>query len=241
MADSSLKDLAVLVPSKGRPHNIDRLVSVMEKTCRGDTTLIVGLDQDDANSYPRMGGVIYEVSDKVTYVVPWMNHLARLYGDKFRYLGHIGDDNVPRTDGWDVRLMEALEQTPFAFGNDLYPREPGSLCCHIFMRSEVTETLGYMGPPSIRHMYVDPVWMAWGRACGITYLDDVILDHVHYTGGRGGTEDDTYRRSRDLDPGDREAFYRYCDDHLNSDIYLLGGTPYTEESFVQFLRSIGMT
>jgi hypothetical protein len=40
-------DLAVLVPSRERPHNIARLIEAMDKTCRGDTTLIVGVDEDE--------------------------------------------------------------------------------------------------------------------------------------------------------------------------------------------------
>lgn len=40
-------DLALLVPSRGRPHNIARLIDAMDRTCRGDTRLVVGVDDDD--------------------------------------------------------------------------------------------------------------------------------------------------------------------------------------------------
>ena len=81
-------------------------------------------------------------------------------------------------------MMEALGKTPFAFGNDLYPRTPGELPCHIFTRSEVVKALGYLGAPCLRHMWVDVAWKQWGKACGITYLHDVIIEHLHFTNGK---------------------------------------------------------
>jgi hypothetical protein len=143
--------------------------------------------------------------------------------ERYRFIGTIGDDNVPLTDGWDVAVMEALEKTPFAFGNDRYPlRPPGSLCCHIFTRSEVIAALGYLGPKSLRHMYVDDVWMAWGNACGITYLDDVIIEHQHYTTGQA-LVDETYIRAAAMMQSDQMAFEAYCRDNLAADISTIKG------------------
>ena len=212
-----MKDLLVVVPSRGRPQNIGRLADAMAATCRGDTTLIVGLDDDDptAGQYP--DGPAYEVRAGLRNVVPWINELAVPQVGNFRWIGHIGDDNVPLTDGWDVAIMEALEATPFAFGNDLYPRAPGSLCCHVFTRSDVIGRLGYFGPPSIRHMYVDVAWMAWGVKTGITYLHDVILEHRHFT--TGAPHDDVYATSQALIPSDLERWHDYCNSgQLNADI-----------------------
>jgi hypothetical protein len=157
-------DLAVLVPSRERPHNIARLIEAMDKTCRGDTTLIVGVDEDEPHidEYRAFNECEVEVRPGLRHrLVRWLNLLALPRVDEYRFLGHIGDDNVPRTVGWDVRIMESLERNLFCFGDDLDPgRVPGSLSIHIFMRAEVVRRLGYMGPPQIQHMYVDPVWYA---------------------------------------------------------------------------------
>ena len=213
-----MKDLLLVVPSRGRPGNIARLWEAMQATCQGDTTLLVGLDADDptAQSYPQ--GPVYRARAGLRQVVVWINELTMpLMGGSspvsdYRYIGHIGDDNVPRTKGWDVRVMEALELTPFAFGNDLYPyRPPGALCCHVFCRSEVIRALGYLGPPSLRHMYVDDVWMAWGQAAGITFLQDVIIEHLHYSAGKS-EPDDNYRESAVYFGADSAAYTAYCND-----------------------------
>lgn len=234
-----MRDLLVIVPSRGRPGSIRRLQDAMDATCRGDTTLLIGLDEDDPDlprylarqDHPR---TLVKVLPGLRFVVAWLNALAVPRVGEYRCIGTLGDDNVPQTDGWDTAIMEALERTPLAFGNDQDDRPAGSLCEHVFMRGEVIAALGYMGPPSIRHMYVDPAWMAWGTACGITYLHEVNLEHRHYTVGKA-PEDDSYRASTALIPSDLVAYNDYCyNGALNADIRRLGGQEFTAASIREF-------
>lgn len=190
-----MRDLLVAVPSRGRPDNLARLMDAMADTCRGDTHLVVGLDTDDPERWAYPEGPEYEVRPGLRQVVGWLNALIVPRVDDYRFVGHLGDDNVPRTIGWDVRIMEALRRTPFAFGNDLYPlRTPGSLATHVFTRVEVVTALGYFGPPVLRHMYVDNAWQAWGEATGMTFLPDVVIEHLHYTVGKAPV-DESYTAS----------------------------------------------
>lgn len=203
----------MVIPSRGRPANVARLLEAMAATCRGDTDLVIGLDEDDPDrdAYPKPkpdSRWQVEVRFGLRRVVPWINALAMPRLDGYEYIGHFGDDNVPRTIGWDVRIMEALELQPFAFANDLYPRAPGELACHIFTRSDVLRALGYFGPPSLQHMFVDNVWTDWGRACGIEYLDDVVVEHLHYTTGKS-LLDRSYWESTRLMEEDRAAYEQY--------------------------------
>lgn len=205
-----MKDLLVALPSR-RPHNVERLQEAMRETCRGDTTLLIGVDEeDDFSAYP--AGPVYVVQPWPGSIVAWINDLTVSRAAQYRFTGHIGDDNVPRTVGWDVKIMEALEKTPFAFANDLYSlRAPGTLCCHVFCRSEVIGALGYFGPPQFRSMFVDDAWMAWGNACGITFLEDVILEHMHWTVGKAPL-DEYYQRSSAYMLHGQQSFTGYCRD-----------------------------
>ena len=216
-----MNDLLLAVPSRGRPYNVDRLIGKMRDTCTGDTTLLLGLDADDPQLplYKHLRGVDKSdtpikvevvVRDGLRQVVAWLNELTVSRAEQYRFVGHIGDDNVPSTTGWDVQIMEALGKTPFAFGNDLNPnRPPGSLACHVFCRSEIITALGYFGPPTLRHMYVDNVWTTWGLETGITYLHETVLEHRHPTTGLA-VHDESYAASEQWMTADHVAFAAYC-------------------------------
>jgi hypothetical protein len=213
-----MRDLALLVPSRGRPASIARLWDALTKTCQGDTTLIVGLDDDDPAlaEYFALGAgpgldCEYEVQRDLRGVVAWFNYLAAPRAGQYRFLGALADDNLPQTPGWDVQIMEALERTPFAFGNDLSPRPPGEFCTHIFCRSEVVTALGYLAMPAVKHMYCDAIWLEWGKAAGITCLHQVNLEHLHYSTGKSPL-DATYAASAPLMGPDKVAFDAYCAD-----------------------------
>jgi hypothetical protein len=167
---------------------------------------------------------------------------AELAGD-YRAIGHFGDDNLPRTHGWDEDILRALDRQPFAFADDEYPgRMPGTLSCHIFMRREVHDTLGYFGPPEISHMYVDVAWFAWGIRCGIEFLDDVKIPHLHYTAG--APHDETYARSYARTASDLAAWHAYSRREgpggLSADISKLGGKPFTPDELAQFNRDLNI-
>jgi hypothetical protein len=193
-------------------------MAALEETCQGQTDLIVGLDLDDPKrrEYQRLG-VEFMLSGELHQVVAWMNWMARAWVKEYRLIGHIGDDNVPRTIGWDLRVMEALEEVPMCFADDLYPRPKGTLPCHIFMRSEIIRSLGYMGPPLFRSMFVDNVWMAWGAAIGIKFLSDVVIEHMHPGAGKAPI-DETYARSAAQFAEGHQAYQHYMATDYASDV-----------------------
>lgn len=233
-----MRDLLLIVPSRSRPENIARLRDAMKATCRGDTHLVVGLDTDDPRGPEYPTGVHYDTRSGLRQVVAWINALAVPAANHYRFIGTIGDDNVPRTEGWDVRVIETLTRlkTGLCYGDDLYPsRARGELCCHVFMTSDIIRKLGYMGPPIIRHMYVDPVWLAWGEKVGIEFLPDVVIEHLHYTSG-GASHDDTYSASYAFTFQDLAAFNTYAAADLNRDIRKIkrSAKPFTPDELADF-------
>lgn len=214
-----MPDLAVVTPSRGRPENMERLLEAWDKTIRADTKLIAGLDSSDPRKDEYPAGPRYVTMDGMERkVVGWINLLSEAAWPNHQAVGHFGDDCVPKTDGWDERILEALGKTPFAFGNDLsIERPPGSLCTHLFMRSQTLRDLTYFGPPSIQHMWVDLAWMAWGEAAGMTYLDDVVIEHMHFLEQKAEI-DSSYMLSRQLVDQDLRALFAYVRDDLNRDL-----------------------
>src|ERR1700677_3770272 len=82
---SMLADLAVLVPSRGRPENLARLINAVHATSRGRTHVIAGVDQDDPRhrDYMALKKTILEPGDDIVTsnqrrnLVDWTNLLAR--------------------------------------------------------------------------------------------------------------------------------------------------------------------
>jgi hypothetical protein len=213
-----VRDLLVIVPSRGRPGNLRRLHEAVTATAQGDTVLLAGLDDDDEGQYERIPGVEYEVRGGLRGFTPWVNALAVPRAGDYRNIGVLGDDCLPRTPGWDARITQALERSPFAYANDLYPLRPaGAQVTHVFTRSAVVTALGYIGVPALTHMYVDDAWGAWGRACGIEYLPDVVIEHLHHSSGKA-PNDDTYRASELTTQACLAAWQEYNSAGLATDI-----------------------
>jgi hypothetical protein len=243
--------LAVIVPSRGRPGNVARLRETAAATCRGDTDIFWGFDEDDPDLAANRNAAndpdhTFTARGMRHRLVDWLNILAaNARDDGYDYIGHIGDDNVPEAEGWDTMITESLDRQGdigFCFGNDMDPgRAPGSLSIHIFMTANVVDRLGYFGPPSIQHMYVDPVWYAWGQRTSIEYLPDCALPHYHYSLGRSA-RDESYEHSTGLIPADCERYNDYCENPagMNADIEKLDGRPFSVEEMQEFNRVLNI-
>lgn len=97
------------------------------------------------------------------------------------------------------------------YGNDLLQGE--IMATAVAMTSDIVTTLGYMAPPALIHLCLDLVWMDWGRGMGrITYLGDVILEHMHPANGKA--EIDAYYiecNSSAVSTADATTYYDYRD------------------------------
>lgn len=237
-----MRDLGIFVPTR-RPRNCVRLWRAMKETCQADTTLVLGVDDDDPDMIMYPPGPGYLVLPDTRYVTAWVNAMSERLAGEYKAIGHFGDDNLPTTPGWDEQVLEALEDKPFTFADDCYPsRAPGTLSCHIFMRREVYDALGYFGPPEISHMYVDVAWYAWCVAAGHTFLADVKIPHLHYT--TGYPNDETYARSYARTAADLAAWHAYSRREgpggLNDDVAKLGGQAFTAEHLARFNRDLNI-
>lgn len=122
-----------------------------------------------------------------------LNRAAVQVCNEYEFVSFMGDDHVARTENWDGRLMEAARQSGspgLSYGNDLLAGE--ALPTAVLMDSRLIRTLGYMTPPSLRHMFLDDFWLEIGTRLGrIRYLEDVVVEHMHFSAGKS-VKDLTY-------------------------------------------------
>jgi hypothetical protein len=213
-----MTDLLVLVPSRGRPDSVRELADVFEKTKTGDTDLLFCFDDDDETTYGLHREVCYDVGPRLR-LCGTLNKVATELAPDYRYIGFMGDDHRPRTHGWDAAIISALDDlgTGIVYGDDLFQGE--NLPTAVFMTSNIIQTLGYMAPPVLTHMYLDDAWKAWGEGMGrIGFLSGVIIEHMHPHAGGKSEVDGGYADVWPYLEHDRPLWEAYRDATLATDV-----------------------
>lgn len=190
--------LAILVPSRGRPHNLARLAAKVAETAQSEWRILCRVDDDDV-SYPALDGVDYVRGPRTRYIAS-TNELAALAADDgFEFLALLGDDVVPESVGWDVALIKALGgRLGVAYGSDGLEHLHGpDLPTHVVVPAEMYRRLGWVALPSLIHLFADNVWRELGNGVGnLAYLPDVKLSHFHRW-NKAAPDDRTYREAND--------------------------------------------
>jgi len=176
-------DLLMIVPSRGRPQSVELLAQAWTDT-QAAAKLLLCVDDDD-HTMPQYvdacehHGVEILVGPR-RRLGPTLNEVATRYADSWSALGFCGDDHRVRTPSWDTRMLAELDRlgNGIVYGNDLIhgPNLPTA----VVMSATIVQTLGYMCPPGLIHLWLDNSWAEWGKQAGcLTYLPDVVIEHMH--------------------------------------------------------------
>jgi hypothetical protein len=213
--------LAVIVPTRGRPGNAARLAEAFRETDTLNALVVFVADIDDpelpayrdlldSGAIPRL---MVHGQTGGTGLGPALNYAARKYAGLYENVGFMGDDHLPRTCGWEDRVLEELDslEPRIVYGNDLL--QGPNLPTAVFMQSRIVQALGCMAPSCMRHLYLDNFWKHLGETLGgLVYLPDVIIEHLHPVAGKAAW-DERYAvvnaSGRDL--ADRTAWENYRD------------------------------
>ena len=203
--------MLVICPTKGRPKNALRLSQHFYDTRVGDTDLTFCIDNDDETAHEYMETVLYYSKGPAKRLGPWLNEKAREQGHNYDIIGFLGDDVIPRTDGWDDLVRDAMQPNGIVYCNDGWQGE--GLPTGVFMDAKMIDKAGYMVYPELVHLYIDNHWKAWGEALGtLTYLPNVHLEHMHPFAGKAET-DDVYEAANapDMYTKDGQAFMKFIE------------------------------
>jgi hypothetical protein len=113
--------------------------------------------------------------------------------------GHMGDDIIFRTQGWDTAIKDAINQYEdkivFAFGNDGSPGgEMRTFGTHGFVHRNWTDTLGRFVPPYFSSDYNDTWFNDVAKMIGRHCYVNIYTEHMHYSMGKAEIDDNTRER-----------------------------------------------
>ena len=220
------RDMLVIIPSRGRPESVRRVITAAAATATAMTDIMFGFDEDDpeleanvAACVPAGGvGAGYRVGPRKG-LVAWTNEIAAELVAGYRAAFSMGDDHVPVTPGWDDALLRALAESGpgFAYPNDGVRDDIPEACA---VSSEVITALGWMCEPSMEHYFTDNTWADIGRHAGcLTYLPDVVVEHVNYVSRPKSVErDQTYRDNEKRFGADQAAYYAWRSGRMTDDV-----------------------
>lgn len=188
--------ISVLVPTRGRPHNMQRMVDSGRQTCGGYVEYVFYIDDDDQPSRD-MAIQLHEQGGDVfwTHGPRGVLNLSQLWNECYgvanpdhMIMQHSCDETVYRTEEWDTKVIEAFENE-FPDGIGLVYGRDGihdqNLATHGFITRTWVSTVGYFVPPYFSSDYND-LWLhqvaqAVGR---LWFLPDVYTEHMHPAVGK---------------------------------------------------------
>ena len=218
-------DLLIIVPSRGRPQGIARLLDSVHETSRAKTHLHVAVDEDD-EKLPQYEAVMARAGGEhdVLETGPRKglcgstNDVAVRRAGEYPYLASLGDDMVPRTPGWDAALIRGIQDmggTGIAYPWDGMREDIPEA---VVMSGDIVAALGWMCEPSLKHFYPDNVWADLGRGAGcLRHLRAIAVDHLNVVVTQATADETAFGNGKSLD-ADRVAYWAWRRDRMAADI-----------------------
>ena len=162
-----MKEMIILVPTRGRPSNAVELLAEHDKlSTHSDILFIIDANDPEHDQYEFEVGVhkCMTIENETRGMAYPINKAANaiVKENKYQYFAFLGDDHRPRTAGWDGILIQAMQKRPsMAYANDLFQGE--RLPTMIAMTSDIVKALDGMVPPKMKHLYLDNFWKKLGQ------------------------------------------------------------------------------
>jgi hypothetical protein len=183
--------MCVVVPSRGRPENADRLAKAFKDTnTEADLYFVIDNDDPKWDEYAKnknlqllpadnkTGGCANSLNTGAVYLLDFSNYPL------YDYFVFMGDDHLPRTQNWDQAFIQALGiNTGIVYGDDLL--QGANLPTAFGMSRDLVEELQGMTFPGCVHLFFDNFVKQLGLDLEyLKYLPDVIIEHLHPIAGK---------------------------------------------------------
>jgi hypothetical protein len=220
-----MKRIIIICPTRGR-DDLHRMLaeSFLEKP-HEHSRLVFVVDEDERNRYQEVAGCeyLYRPSTGELGATAPLNWAAMQLADTADVLAMVGHDTVIRTPGWEINVQLGLQNFLMVYPDDGIQR--GNLPTNIFMDARMVRALGYMAPPSIKHLFIDNFWLELGRRLNsIAFLPGVVFEHIHpIVGKRMWDETTTALNTRKAYHDGQDQFLCYMACNFDQDVALVEG------------------
>lgn len=190
--------ISLLVPTRERPAQLARFCdSALRLAERPDAVeVVVYVDRDDSSydDFDWPDGTVVVAGDRITLSECWNRCHAAASGPIF---GHMGDDIVFRTQGWDRLVRDVFNSWPdrivFVHGRDGIQDE--RLGTHGFLHERWVDTVGHFVPPYFSSDFND-TWLTdvADRLGRRVFVSNLITEHLHFSVGKAEIDQNTLDR-----------------------------------------------
>lgn len=191
--------ISLLLPTRQRREQFLRFYnSAMETADRPGNVEVVYYTDDDDPSYDGLDlyNAVHVIGKRGVLSKLWNECFAEATGNIF---GHMGDDIVFRTEGWDTIIREAFQEFDdrllFVFGDDgSSESNKHDFGTHGFIHRNWVDTVGYFVPPYFVSDYNDTFLNDLSMKVGRKRNVPILTEHMHYTLGKAEMDDNTRER-----------------------------------------------
>lgn len=207
------KQIAILVPSKGRPDIAKRLVESIQKFSEGFSDIILGVENQELKDYKKIKNVSI-IQTPATDYAPRLNFMVENLPKKYKYFYLLNDDFVFETP-FESKFLEIAEQLKncILYGDDGIQHQ--ELPTAPFIDYNVYKVLGFVCPPEFEHYFVDNYWKLLGETLDtLRYLPEIKATHMHHSVSKA-EKDATYNNSESKYWEDKARFQKYLDNRAS--------------------------
>jgi len=173
--------IALLLPTRKRPDNLVRFYeSVSETADDPESIQIVTYIDNDDSSYDdiELQDLIKVRGDRVVLSEMWNKCYEKSTAP---ILGHMGDDIIFRTKGWDTILLNTFKEYKdnivFLYGDDGGPHV--DFGTHGFIHKDWVKATGYFVPPYFSSDYNDTWLNDVAKLVNRHRRIDIYTEHMH--------------------------------------------------------------
>lgn len=195
---SDVDTISLLVPTRERPGQLarfcDSALRLAERPDRVQVVVYIDRDDDTYDNFDWPDRAVVVAGDRITLSECWNRCHAAATGPIF---GHMGDDIVFRTPGWDRMVRDVFASWPdrivFVHGADGIQND--RLGTHGFLHERWVDTVGYFVPPHFSSDFND-TWLTdvADRIGRRVYVPNLVTEHLHFSVGKAEIDRNTLDR-----------------------------------------------